>query len=528
MMIKSMCTMVAAIAPSLLAGLVVDSGAVVNNSATIMLEGNLTANGAVIGGGDVVLSGTDTTLVQGSVQKLTVQSAAKLSGAVAVGDTLTADSTLDLNGKQLDLGATGTLDETTGHIYGDSGTVTATRTLAAGTHTNIAGMGITLSPATDLGATTITRGHDAQAIGPKQSIDRWFAVVPTNSAVISGMNMQWRNDEATGDEAILRAYASTDGVQWRGEGGAVDSINNWLMLDSISPAFRWTAAFNRVPTLDSVAAPVIAAGGSGVISPERVSATDPDGDLLTLLIEGGENYTVVGDTIVPAAGFAGELTVPCRVTDGLDSSAVVAVAIAVRDEKKNNAPEIDSVNLAPIEKNSSGIVTPAMVHAYDADGDGVEVVLGEGDNYELAGWTITPEKDFTGTLTVPVLVTDGIDSSLWFDAEVSVFEKIIDFHKGLVTYDGETHVVVSPNPVPAGTPAVEIRSTGDFDRVEVKIFDHVGNVLDEGDAVVSNGEALFTWELRDRLVGGATVAFIIEYKEGVPVARKRVMIGVKQ
>ncbi len=46
----------------------------------------------------------------------------------------------------------------------------------------------------------------------------------------------------------------------------------------------------------------------------------------------------------------------------------------------------------------------------------------EGGNYTFSGATITPAQDFTGTLTVPLRVNDGVSNSELFNLEIAVVE----------------------------------------------------------------------------------------------------------
>ena len=86
---------------------------------------------------------------------------------------------LDLNGFQIDLGATGTLSETDDNtVKGASGTITATRTSPSG---NVAGLGAEIDTQLDLGFTTITRGHTEQSLNGNASILRYFDISPTTN-----------------------------------------------------------------------------------------------------------------------------------------------------------------------------------------------------------------------------------------------------------------------------------------------------------------------------------------------------------
>src|SRR5690606_19721459 len=53
---------------------------------------------------------------------------------------------------------------------------------------------------------------------------------------------------------------------------------------------------------------------------------------------------------------------------------------------------------------------------------GFTLELFEGENYSFTGTTITPAQDFTGMLTVPLRVNDGLRNSELFNLEIAVVE----------------------------------------------------------------------------------------------------------
>jgi hypothetical protein len=297
---------------------------------------------------------------------------------------------------------------------------------------------------------------------------------------------------------------------------------------TIEYATAFLTITNTAPVLDSITGFVIGANKSFTVNMDRISATDIDGDTLTLLIGTGTNFTVSGTTITPKADFAGTIIVPFQVTDGSDTSNIVTLEVLVRDVFRNKKPGIDSVAITPIEKNSRGEVTIDMIEYFDGDDDPVAIILGAGTGYSLDGFTIIPDSGFTGMLTVPVRITDGIDTSDVYSAKVSVFEKVLDFHKGQEEMRGEYRVVAAPNPAPPGTPKVLIKGTGDYDRVDVRIYDNLGNVVESGFVNGNENGFEYSWRLRDIRMSGTFVAFIQGYRDGKPVKKQKVMIGVKQ
>jgi len=513
------------IAPPILADLIVGSGTAISNDISIVTDGGtVAADGSIGGSGTVVL--TDGS-ASGTISNLTVDGKSSAAGNLAVAGTLITAGDFDLNGKSVDLGTTGTLAEISGRVFGDSGTISATRPVAKGENANIAGLGLSLNPESDMGVTTIVRGHSADTIGTRVTTKRWFDVAP-GADVRAKLVFNWNTQELVSKEDGQRLYSSADkGSSWNGKGGTLDTAGNSLAVES-TVAGRWTTAFNTVPVMTDISAPVIASGKSGTIGMDRVTAVDGDSDPLSLVISAGINYTVNGSTIIPTPGFAGKLAVNAVVFDGLDYSNPLTFTVDVRDEATNRVPVITSSKLTPIEKNKSGAIDLSMLTWNDPDGDKVSLIVGKGSNYDLSSFTITPKKDFVGTLSVPLKVTDGIDTSNVFDADLSVFEKLIEFNKGLVTMKGLYKVAVSPNPAPVGTRAVAVSGTVEADRVEIKIFDNVGNLLESATVPVEKGTYQYDWDISRSILGGTYVAFITSFSGNSMVKQDRVMIGVQQ
>jgi pectate lyase len=184
------------------------------------------------------------------VQDLTVNNShgVMLQSPVTVGGMLRVQAgMLDLNGNTVTLGPSALLSETSGHTVGGiSGVITTTRTLNAPvTTTDIAGMGLRIGSAANLGATVIARGHAAQGSAGTGSIRRFFDIAP---AVNTGLDatLVFGYDDAERDsiaEASLVLYRSTDGgTTWSDRGGAVSTAANTITVAGVDAFSRWTAA----------------------------------------------------------------------------------------------------------------------------------------------------------------------------------------------------------------------------------------------------------------------------------------------
>ena len=109
-----------------------------------------------------------------------------------------------------------------------------------------------------------------------------------------------------------------------------------------------------------------------------------------------------------------------------------------------------------------------IVDDYDHDYPNEHTLtVSEGDNYTLNGFTITPALDFTGTLMVPLQVSDGIESSEVYDAEITV-RPALGSHSSPFT--------IYPNPSEDGVVYIE----GVSANSAYSIRDVSGKLLQEG------------------------------------------------
>jgi gliding motility-associated-like protein len=195
---------------------------------------------------------------------------------------------------------------------------------------------------------------------------------------------------------------------------------------------------------------------------EDLTVTDPDNDYpkdFTLVISPGNNYTVSGRNVTPAAGFTGQLQVPVTVNDGEATSDPFTLVITVTPKPVQNVkPNI--IGQATISILNTESVTITFNHLFVTDPDdsyptGFTLKLYPGSNYTLNGNTVTPPADFTGTLTVKVTVNDGQDESKPFDLKITVvapvtnIKPVITGQQELTTFRDTpltlrlTHLIVS-------------------------------------------------------------------------------------
>jgi large repetitive protein len=156
----------------------------------------------------------------------------------------------------------------------------------------------------------------------------------------------------------------------------------------------------------------------------HLAVSDPDNTYPTgfiLKVSPGSNYTVAGNTITPAKDFAGVLTVPVSVNDGLKESNVFDLQVSVNPI--NDAPVITGQAALSTYKNKALTIALTDLQVTDPDNsypDGFSLLVGSGQNYTVLETNIIPANNFVGILNIPVTVTDGLATSTVFTLKVNV------------------------------------------------------------------------------------------------------------
>ena len=143
-------------------------------------------------------------------------------------------------------------------------------------------------------------------------------------------------------------------------------------------------------------------------------------DDFSLHVSNGSNYTVVGATITPVAGFTGKLKVLVSVSDSHVDSDKYELNIEV---KANIVPVIKGQ--VALSTNRGKELELALGHLSVVDGDNAypadfTLKVYAGSHYSVNGNIVTPNANFTGTLKVPVTVNDGLDESKIVDVKIEV------------------------------------------------------------------------------------------------------------
>ncbi len=191
------------------------------------------------GGVSPVLGGNPT------LSNLVVDDNFTLSSGLTVTDQLIIENDLDLNGQVITLGTSANLIESSGNLYGTSGTIQTTRDLS-NIDEDVAGLGSKITEDGNLGITTIIRGHAAQG---SNGINRYYQINPTNNPSNATLVFNYRDTELNGiTEADLKLFKSSDGNDWTVQSSSsVNTTYNTITLSGIDSFSWWTAGDGDAP-----------------------------------------------------------------------------------------------------------------------------------------------------------------------------------------------------------------------------------------------------------------------------------------
>ena len=163
---------------------------------------------------------------------------------------------------------------------------------------------------------------------------------------------------------------------------------------------------------------------STTLSVTQLTITDPDntsGFVLTVLPN--TNYTLNGLAVTPNANYNGDLPVFVTVSDGFVNSAPFTMHITVNPV--NDVPTITGQNAVTTVEDVKVTLKLTDLIASDIDTDdpypgAFTMSASAGTNYTVNGLEITPAQNYSGMLTVPVVVNDGQANSNTFDLQIQV------------------------------------------------------------------------------------------------------------
>ncbi|MCB0850917.1 MAG: hypothetical protein KDD63_01640 [Bacteroidetes bacterium] len=229
----------------LLAGQIFLKGNILNQSSTNLTSG--TGEVALLGPNQLTIGGTN--LSRFDDLSILSSNGLKLEQNIQVeGELNMLAGGLDLNGQNIDLLSTGTVinEANANRIFGSSGKIITTRNLGIPNGSNIAGLGVYITSDSDLGMTTIERGHDILTMGSATSIARHFQINPANnSGLAATLKIDYFNSELNGQnpDSLNQWRFKPGSIFWqignvpnKGtpnylEGGPYNSMGLWTLSD---------------------------------------------------------------------------------------------------------------------------------------------------------------------------------------------------------------------------------------------------------------------------------------------------------
>jgi gliding motility-associated-like protein len=190
---------------------------------------------------------------------------------------------------------------------------------------------------------------------------------------------------------------------------------------------------NNSPTISPIADTTIDEDGSTGNLPFTIN--DAETNLDDLIVTASSNNTALvtstgivlsgtgGDRIIivtPESNVNGTVIIAVQVDDG---QAVVSETFTLTVVPVNDAPLItgqsalSTLQNTPITLDLNNFTVTDIDNTYP---DGFSLLINAGANFTVNGAEITPNPEFVGDLTVPVIINDGQDDSPIFNATVTV------------------------------------------------------------------------------------------------------------
>ncbi|MCX7984939.1 MAG: T9SS type A sorting domain-containing protein [Bacteroidetes bacterium] len=141
-----------------------------------------------------------------------------------------------------------------------NGTLSDTATLVAPAAANVGSLGAIITSNADLGFTVVKRGFTAFTSNNRQSISRWYKILPSNNSNLNATFVfSYAESELNGiPEENLRLFRSTDnGITWTLMGGEVNTTTNTVTLTGIQSFSLWT--------LGDVQNPLVKVGSNEIV-----------------------------------------------------------------------------------------------------------------------------------------------------------------------------------------------------------------------------------------------------------------------
>lgn len=265
-------------------------------------------------------------LAKGGASLLGLQSNIGVAGQVQFSGGL-----LDLGNQVLNLESTGVFageSESSRAYTTGSGYVQATGTLNQPLAVNLGNLGAVITAPTNLGNTTVRRGHLVQAIGPGPvlSIERYFDIVPTNNKNLKAtLRVHYFDAELNGHaEGALQQWKSKDNTTWELEGWDTrDGTANFVERNNYSMFHRVTLGAATAPVISCPPDITVSANQNGCKASVSFAAT-ASGAPAPLI-----TYRIGNSVITSPHVFKGVTTVTATAANGIGPAAVCSFTVTV-------------------------------------------------------------------------------------------------------------------------------------------------------------------------------------------------------
>lgn len=227
-------------------------------------------------------------------------------------------------------------------------------------------------------------------------------------SVAAGTNYTVSGQTITPDEN----YNGTLTVPVTVNDGEINS-NSFSLVVTVAP-------INDAPSITAIPSITFDEDTNRELLLSEFTILDVDSSSFTLVVEPGNNYTVIGTTIYPLADFSGNLSVNFYVTDSIASSAIETLIITINPI--NDAPQLSGTPLTSIV---FGNLYSVQFSSTDVENDSLTYsIVSNHDSWLSIGATTglltgTPLSGNIGSANVTVNVSDGSNtSSLSFTLDV--------------------------------------------------------------------------------------------------------------
>lgn len=299
-----------------------------------------------------------------------------------------------------------------------------------------------------------------------------------------------------------------------------------FIVDNIRLFERKTGVF-FTKTTDQI----IAEDSSATLTLNMTDAQELEYIPLTLLVGSGSNYTTTGKRVTPIADFNGKLTVPIKVTNGVDTTGTIDMTITVTPV--NDAPlAIDP----PTQNIEVDKLWQFQLSANDVDGDNLtwNAIPPVPNGFSISTTGIiswTPDSSALGNHLIKVLVSDN---DLYDTAIVNIMVEnpviiITDPQNNQIGTKFDAYHDENKNKV--------ILLCRDIGRQEVivKIFDPLANILWEDKVFIHSYEKnkwkeFTSWDLKNkygRTVSGLTVLIIFKSENEGKITIQKKLLGIR-